>query len=82
MPLRHRPALFDERMQLNAAGQVELKLKTRCRDSTTHLMPSPMELIQQLAALVPCRPVAVIEREVANVRFGGIRTPSVDGYGR
>ncbi|MFN9679639.1 MAG: transposase, partial [Betaproteobacteria bacterium] len=31
-----RPALSDERVQLNAAGQVELKLKTPWRDGTTH----------------------------------------------
>ncbi|MFN5164124.1 MAG: transposase, partial [Pseudomonadota bacterium] len=29
-----RPALSDERVQLNAAGQVELKLKTPWRDGT------------------------------------------------
>jgi hypothetical protein len=33
-----RPALSDERVQLNAAGQVELKLKTPWRDGTTHLV--------------------------------------------
>ncbi len=35
-----RPALSDERVQGNAAGQVELKLKTPWRDGTTHLMMS------------------------------------------
>ena len=34
-----RPALSDERVQLNAAGQVELKLKTPWRDGTT-LLPT------------------------------------------
>jgi hypothetical protein len=33
-----RPALSDERVQLNGAGQVELKLKTLWRDGTTHLV--------------------------------------------
>jgi hypothetical protein len=32
-----RPALSDERVHCNAAGQVELKLNTPWRDSTTHL---------------------------------------------
>ena len=32
-----RPALSEERVQLNAAGQVELKLETPWRDGTTHL---------------------------------------------
>ena len=48
-----RPALADERVQLNAAGQVELKLKTPWRDGTTHLVMSPLEFLQRLAALVP-----------------------------
>jgi hypothetical protein len=48
-----RPALSDERVQLNAVGQVELKLKTPWRDGTTHLVMSPLEFMQRLAALVP-----------------------------
>jgi hypothetical protein len=39
-------------------GQVELKLKTPWRDGTTHLVMSPLELMQRLAALVP-RPLVV-----------------------
>jgi hypothetical protein len=45
-----RPALSDERVQLSAAGQVELKLKTPWRDGTTHLVMSPLEFMQRLAA--------------------------------
>jgi hypothetical protein len=45
-----RPALADERVQLNAAGQVELKLKTPWRDGTTHLVMRPLEFLQRLAA--------------------------------
>ena len=45
-----RPALADERVQLNDAGQVELKLKTPWRDGTTHLVMSPLEFLQRLAA--------------------------------
>ena len=48
-----RPALPDERVQLNDAGQVESKLKTPWRDRTTHLVMSPLEFMQRLAALVP-----------------------------
>ena len=40
-----RPALPDERVHLNAAGQVELKLKTPWRDGTTHLVMSPLEFM-------------------------------------
>jgi len=43
-------AVPDERVQLNAAGQVELKLKTPWRDGTTHLVMSPLEFMQRLAA--------------------------------
>ena len=35
-----RPALANERVQCNAAGQVELELKTPWRDGTTHLVMS------------------------------------------
>jgi hypothetical protein len=36
-------------------GQVELKLKTPWRDGTTHMVVSPLEFMQRLAALVPRR---------------------------
>ena len=52
-----RPALADERVQLNDAGQVELKVKTPWRDSTTHLVMSPLEFMQRLATLVPRPPL-------------------------
>lgn len=48
-----RTALSDERVQLHAAGQVELKLKAHWHDGTTHLVMSPLEFMQRLAALVP-----------------------------
>ena len=45
-----RPALANERVQTNAAGQVVLKLKTPWRDGTTHLVMSPLEFMRRLAA--------------------------------
>ena len=48
-----RPALADERVQTNAAGQFVLKLKTPWRDRATHLVMSPLQFMQRLAALVP-----------------------------
>ncbi|MCC7151268.1 MAG: transposase [Rubrivivax sp.] len=48
-----RPARSDEGVQLNPAGQVELKIKTPWRDGTTHLVMSPLEFMQRLVALVP-----------------------------
>jgi hypothetical protein len=64
-----RPALSDERIQLSAAGQVELKLKTPWRDGTTHLVMSPLEFMQRLAALVP-RP------RLHLIRFHGVLAPN------
>jgi hypothetical protein len=59
-----RPALANDRVQCNAAGQVELKLKTPWRDGTTHQLMTPLEFMQRLAALVP-RP------RLHLIRFGG-----------
>ena len=67
-----RPALSDERVQVNAAGQVELKLKTPWRDGTTHLVLSPLEFMQRLAALVP-RP------RLHLIRFHGVLAPNASG---
>ena len=64
-----RPALSDERIQLNAAGQVELELKTPWRDGTTHLMMSPLEFMQRLAALVPLPRLHLI-------RYHGVLAPN------
>jgi hypothetical protein len=50
-----RSALYDERVQLTAAGQVELKLKTPWRDCTTHLVMSPLDFMQRLAPMRPFR---------------------------
>ena len=41
-----RPALANDRVQTNAAGQVALKLKTPWRDGSTHLVMSPLEFTQ------------------------------------
>jgi hypothetical protein len=64
-----RPALSDERVQLNAAGQVELRLKTPWRDGTTHLVMSPLEFMQRLTELV-ARP------RLHLIRFHGVLTPT------
>ena len=45
-----QPALANERVQINSAGQVVLKLKTAWRDGTTHIVMSPLEFMQRLAA--------------------------------
>lgn len=64
-----RPALAYDRAQCNAAGRVVLKLKTPWRDGTTHLVMSPLEFMQRLAALVP-RP------RLHLIRFHGVLAPN------
>jgi hypothetical protein len=64
-----RPALAHERVRCNRAGQVVLKLKTAWRDGTTHLVMSPLQFMQRLAALVP-RP------RLHLIRFHGVLAPN------
>ena len=48
-----RPAIANERLKRNRAGQVMLQLKSAFKDDTIHIVMSPLEFIQRLAALVP-----------------------------
>lgn len=60
-----RPAIANERLKLTKCGQVALTLKTPFRESlpreqsecfgygTKHIVMSPLELLQKLAALAP-----------------------------
>jgi hypothetical protein len=59
-----RPAIANERLALNRAGQVVLTLKTPYRDGTTHIVMSPLEFMQRLAALVPRLPDGKVELRV------------------
>ncbi len=63
-----RPAIANERLSVNRAGQVVLKLKTPYRDGTSHLVMSPLEFMHRLAALVP-RP------RLHLIRFHGVLAP-------
>ena len=64
-----RPAIANERLSVNRAGQVVLKLKTPWRNGTTHIVMSPMEFMQRLAALAP-RPRFHL------IRFHGVLAPN------
>jgi hypothetical protein len=64
-----RPAIANERLALNRAGQMVLTLKTPYRDGTTHIVMSPLEFMQRLAALVP-RP------RLHLIRFHGVLAPN------
>ncbi len=63
-----RPAIANERLTCNRAGQVVLQLKSPYRDGTTHIVMSPLEFLQRLAALVP-RP------RLHLIRFHGVLAP-------
>jgi hypothetical protein len=64
-----RPAIADERLARNKEGQVVLTLKTPYRDGATHIILSPLEFMQRLAALVP-RP------RLNLIRFHGVLAPN------
>ena len=64
-----RPAIANERLSINRDGNVVLKLKTAWRNGTTHIVLTPMEFMQRLAALVP-RP------RLHLIRFHGVLAPN------
>jgi len=64
-----RPALGHKRLSRTRAGAVVLQLKTPYRDGTTHLVMTPLEFLQRLAALVP-RP------RLHLIRFHGALAPN------
>ena len=64
-----RPAISNERLSINREGNVVLKLKTPWRNGATHIVMSPMEFMQRLAALVP-RP------RLHLIRFHGVLAPN------
>ena len=64
-----RPAIANERLKRNGAGQVVPKLKSPYRDGTTRIVMSPLQLMQRLAALVP-RP------HLHLIRFHGVFAPN------
>ena len=45
-----RPAPVNERVQTNAEAQGVLELKTAWRDGTMHMVMSPLQILQRLAA--------------------------------
>jgi hypothetical protein len=64
-----RPAIAFERLKRDGAGNVVLQLKSAWRDGTTHIVMSPLEFMQRLAALVP-RP------RLHLIRFHGVLAPN------
>jgi hypothetical protein len=64
-----RPAIANERLKRNRAGQVVLQLKSPYKDGTTHIVMEPLEFMERLAALVP-RP------RLHLIRFHGVLAPN------
>ena len=64
-----RPAIANERLKEDAAGNVVLQLKSPWRDGTTHLRMTPLEFMQRLAALVP-------RARLHLTRFHGVLAPN------
>ena len=64
-----RPAIANERLKRDGAGDVVLQRKSAWRDGTTHIRMSPLEFMQRLAALVP-RP------RLHLIRFHGVLAPN------
>ncbi len=68
-----RPPFANERITLAPSGDVLLKLKKQFTDGTTHIVFSPLELIEKLAALVPKPRVHLIRYAGAFARHAKIR---------
>ena len=64
-----RPAIANERLKRNRAGQVVLQLKSAFKDGTSHIVMLPLEFMERLAALVP-RP------RLHLIRFHGVLAPN------
>ena len=64
-----RPPISNERLKVSDCGQVVYELKTPYRDGTTHIVMSPLEWMQRLAALVP-RP------RMHLIRYHGVLAPN------
>ena len=64
-----RPAIANERLKRNRAGQVVLQLKSPYKDGTSHIVMEPLEFMERLAALMP-RP------RLHLIRFHGVLAPN------
>jgi len=64
-----RPPLANERLEERPDGRLALRLKTRWRDGTTHILMERRELIDRLVPLIP-------PPRAHQVRYHGILAPS------
>ena len=66
--------MSEKRLSLLTNGNVRYELETPYRDGTTHLLMTPLEFLQRLAALVPG--AANPETDIAN-RAGDLPAASL-----
>jgi hypothetical protein len=64
-----RPPLAQERLEERSDGSLALRLKTRWRDGTTHILMERRELIERLVPLIP-------PPRANQVRYHGILAPA------
>ena len=70
-----RPPLAAGRLQITDDEQLTFRFKTPWSDGTTHLLLSPLELIEKLAALVPPPRLNLI-------RYHGVLAPNASARWR
>jgi Putative transposase/Transposase zinc-binding domain len=63
-----RPPLASDRLEERPDGRLALRLKTRWRDGTTHILMEPHELLERLVPLIP-------PPRAHQVRYHGVLAP-------
>ena len=64
-----RQPIAPDRLQALPDGRLALRLKTRWRDGTSHILMAPRDLIDRLVPLIP-------QPRARQVRYHGILTPA------
>ncbi len=70
-----RPPLAHDRLELRPDGRLTLRLKTRWRDGTTHIVMERHELLERLVPLIP-------PPRVHQVRYHGVLAPCASARDR
>ena len=70
-----RPPLAHERLEMKSRARLALRLKTRWRDGTTHILMERHELLERLAPLVP-------PPRAHQVRYHGVLAPCASARAR
>jgi hypothetical protein len=70
-----RPPLASDRLEEQPDGRLALRLKTRWRDGTTHILMEPHELLERLVPLIP-------PPRAHQVRYHGVLAPCASARDR